>query len=77
MYIYTPVTIRCLAKELHVHYGSGRLEPLLPDDKPLVVQNQFLRQLGYADTQRIQLEGMNPDLGPLFKFVTGEYQVGK
>ena len=62
---------RCLAKELHVHYGSGHQRSVQSDDRPLEIQNQFLRTLGYTDSQRIQLEGLGTELGSLFKFVTG------
>ena len=62
---------RCLAKELHIHYGSGQQRSVRFDDRPLEIQNQFLQTLGYTDPQRIQLEGLSTDLGPLFKFVTG------
>ena len=62
---------RCLGKELVVHYGSGHQQWVKFDQKPLEIQNQFLRSLGYADPQRIQLEGLSQDLGHLFRFVTG------
>ena len=55
-----------------MQYGSGQQRSVRLDDHPLEIQNQFLRSLGYTDSQRIQLEGLSTDLGPLFKFVTGE-----
>lgn len=64
--------VRCLAKELYVHYGSGHQQSVRFDDHPLEIQNQFLRSLGYTDLHHIQLQGLSTELGPLFKFVTGE-----
>ena len=55
-----------------MQYGSGQQRSVRLDDHPLEIQNQFLRSLGYTDSQRIQLEGLSTDLGPLFKFVAGE-----
>ena len=69
--ISPPLLFRCLAKELVVHYGSGRYQWIRFDEKPLEIQNRFLRSLGYTDPQRIQLEGLSQDLGHLFRFTTG------
>ena len=67
----THTECRCLAKELIVHYGSGRHRSVRFDEKPLEIQNQFLRSIGFSDSRRLQLEGLSQDLGHLFRFVTG------
>ena len=64
------VMAKCLAKELYVQYG-GRVRKLDVEDHPLHIQNEFLRSIGYEDHRRIQLEGISPELGCLFKFVAG------
>ena len=64
------IMAKCFSKELYVHYG-GRMRKLNPEDRPLYIQNEFLRLVGYDDHKRLQLEGISPELGPLFKFVAG------
>ena len=65
------IMAKCLAKELYVQYG-GRVRKLDAVDHPLHVQNEFLRSIGYEERKRIQLEGISPELGCLFKLVAGE-----
>ena len=60
-----------------VHYGSGQNQWIRFDQKPLEIQNGFLRSLGYTDPRRIQLEGLSSDLGHLFGFVTGQGDRGR
>jgi hypothetical protein len=64
------IMAKCLAKELYVQYG-GRVRKLDAVDHPLHVQNEFLRSIGYEERKRIQLEGISPELGCLFKLVAG------
>lgn len=70
------VMAKCLSHELHVQYG-GRVRKLDVEDRPLHIQNEFLRSIGYEEHRRVQLEGISPELGPLFKFVTGELSLYK
>lgn len=65
------VISRCVAEELHVHYGNSRSQVLDLDSCPLETQNQFLRDIGHSDVARIQLEGIQSDLCHMFKFVAG------
>lgn len=64
------IMAKCLSRELYVRYG-GRVRRLDMEDRPLHIQNEFLRSIGYEEHKRVQLEGISPELGPLFKFVTG------
>lgn len=62
---------RCLASELYIHYGTSLIRQVHVWDKPLQMQNEFLKSLGFSNMRRIQKEGMKKDLAPLFKFVAG------
>ena len=62
---------KCLSRQLYVQYG-GRVRKLDTEDRPLHIQNEFLRSNGYEEHKRVQLEGISPELGPLFKFATGQ-----
>ncbi len=64
------VMAKCLSHELYVQYG-GRVRKLDTEDRPLHIQNEFLRSIGFEEHWRVQMEGISPELGPLFKFVTG------
>ncbi|KAL5466748.1 hypothetical protein EMCRGX_G030897 [Ephydatia muelleri] len=63
---------RCLVAELYIHYGTGLVRQVHVWDKPLAMQNEFLKSLGFSNMRRIQKEGMRKDLAPLFKFVAGK-----
>lgn len=63
---------RCLVTELYLHYGTGLIRQVNVWDKPLLMQNEFLKSLGFSNIRRIQKEGMKTDLAPLFKFVAGK-----
>lgn len=63
---------RCLVAELYIHYGTGLVRQVHVWDKPLQMQNEFLKSLGFSNMRRIQKEGMRKDLAPLFKFVAGK-----
>lgn len=62
----------CIAEELRVHYGNNSSQILDFDASPLEEQNRFLRAIGHRDPARIQWEGIQRDLGYMFKFVAGE-----
>ncbi|XP_075682831.1 PH domain leucine-rich repeat-containing protein phosphatase 1 isoform X2 [Rhinoderma darwinii] len=49
--------------------SSRRLEP---HEKPLLVQNDYLFQLGFRDLCRVQEEGMEPEIGCLIRFYAGK-----
>ncbi|XP_075069058.1 PH domain leucine-rich repeat-containing protein phosphatase 1 isoform X2 [Mixophyes fleayi] len=49
--------------------NSRRLEP---HEKPLLVQNDYLFQLGFRDLCRVQEEGMESEIGCLIRFYTGK-----
>ncbi|XP_063779068.1 PH domain leucine-rich repeat-containing protein phosphatase 1 isoform X2 [Pseudophryne corroboree] len=49
--------------------SSRRLEP---HERPLLVQNDYLFQLGFRDLCRVQEEGMEPEIGCLIRFYTGK-----
>ena len=66
------VMAKCLSRELYVQYG-GRVRKLDTEDRPLHIQNEFLRSIGFEEHWRVQMEGISPELGPLFKFVTGRF----
>lgn len=71
------VISKCVAEELRVHYGNHRSQILDFDSCPLETQNQFLKDIGHFDVARIQLEGSQPDLCHMFKFVAGKLDCGK
>lgn len=48
--------------------SSRRLEP---HEKPLLLQNDYLFQLGFRDLCRVQEEGMEPEIGCLIRFYAG------
>ena len=62
---------KCLTKELYVIYAGHFVKKLTSADFPLRMQTDYLRMVGFSDTQRIQEEGRHPELAPLIKFVTG------
>lgn len=66
------ILARFFAKELFIHYGSSVVRRVLLDEAPLRLQNAFLGGLGYCNPHRIQTEGMEEELTPLFKFVAGQ-----
>lgn len=41
-------------------------------EMPLLIQDSFLKSLGFSELHRIRKEGMNTALAPMFKFVAGE-----
>ena len=69
------VMTKCVATELYVNYAGHSLEPLTTDSKPLKIQEDFLRSLGYVDSSTIQLEGINENLSHMFKFVAGLHRL--
>jgi PH domain/leucine-rich repeat-containing protein phosphatase len=66
------VMSRCVTNDLYVYFGGQSLEPLGYESKPLSIQNEFLKSLGYSNFQRIQFEGTREDLVFMFKFVAGK-----
>lgn len=63
---------KCVTSDLYVYYAGQSSEPLGYDDRPLAIQNRFLRSLGYEEPERIQFEGTREDLVYMFKFVAGK-----
>ena len=63
---------RCFSKELFVHYGSTVVRRVQMAEMPLLIQDSFLKSLGFGNPHRIRKEGMNKELAPMFKFVAGE-----
>ncbi|XP_073534762.1 PH domain leucine-rich repeat-containing protein phosphatase 1 [Phyllobates terribilis] len=55
---------------VQLHGDSGRR--LEPHEKPLLLQNDYLFQLGFRDLCRVQEEGMEPEIGCLIRFYAGK-----
>ena len=57
---------------LHVQMNGDIIRRLDPYEHPLVLQNEYLTNVGISDMRRIQSEGTLPDLAYLIKFFSGE-----
>jgi len=71
-YVFFPTLVRCLAKELYVHYGSKKVRKIRFDEHPLQLQHHFLQELGHSNLYHMQQEGLQENLSMLIKFVAGK-----
>ncbi|KAJ9593262.1 hypothetical protein L9F63_015208 [Diploptera punctata] len=56
---------------LWIQYGGGTSQRLSPQDKPLELQDEFLKKLGYTTAARRARLGIDPELRHLLRFHTG------
>ncbi len=66
------IFVRFFTQELYIHYGNKLVRRVRLDEHPLQLLIRFLQEIGHSSPQRLQVEGMNEDLAPLFKFVAGQ-----
>ena len=57
---------------LHIQLNGDKVRRLDPYEHPLVIQNEYLATLGFADERRIQEEGAKEDLAYQVKFYSGK-----
>nr|XP_034338092.1 PH domain leucine-rich repeat-containing protein phosphatase 2 isoform X2 [Crassostrea gigas] len=57
---------------MHIQLNGDIIRRLEPFDCPLAIQNEYLQNVGYKDTKKIQQMGLCPDLSWLVKFYAGK-----
>jgi PH domain/leucine-rich repeat-containing protein phosphatase len=56
----------------HLQYGGGTSRRLTATENPLLIQDGFLRQLGYCEISRRSRLGIDPELRHLIRFHVGK-----
>uniref|UniRef100_A0A8C5DR42 protein-serine/threonine phosphatase n=1 Tax=Gouania willdenowi TaxID=441366 RepID=A0A8C5DR42_GOUWI len=59
---------------LYMQLHGEAVRRLSPDERPLQIQNDFLFKLGFKNPWRVQEEGLNTEIGSLFRFYAGKPQ---
>ncbi|KAL4630989.1 PH domain leucine-rich repeat-containing protein phosphatase 1-like [Arapaima gigas] len=57
---------------LYVQLHGEAARRLEPDEKPLRIQNEYLRGLGFREPRRVQDEGLDAEIGCLIRFYAGK-----
>lgn len=60
---------------MHIQLNGDIIRRLEPFDCPLAIQNEYLQNVGYKDTKKIQQMGLCPDLSWLVKFYAGKTMI--
>lgn len=60
---------------MHIQLNGDIIRRLEPFDCPLAIQNEYLQNVGYKGTKKIQQMGLCPDLSWLVKFYAGKMMI--